>query len=175
MGNARQFCDLPRRMIFLALGSNLGDREMNLVEARDLLMKHDVLVLGQSEVRETVPLGGLDQPMYLNQVVEVRTELSPEDLLRACKAVEKEMGREDVQVNLGNVQFGSVKEKKWESRIIDVDILYMGDLLMDVGNLVIPHLGAASRDFNVQGMCDLAPDFMDPQLKKTMREVLESL
>ena len=62
---------------FLGLGTNLGDREMNLVTARDLLMKHDVLVMGQSEIRETEPLGGLDQPKYLNQVIECSTELDP--------------------------------------------------------------------------------------------------
>lgn len=145
--------------IYLGLDSNLGDREMNLVTARDLLMKHGVLVVAQSEVLETEPLGGKDQPMYLNQVVEVQTELDPEELLRACKLVEKEMGREDVVMpGVGNVSFGAAKsdatEKAWESRVIDVDILIYRDIEMDGEELTLPHPGV-SREWNVAGLRDL--------------------
>jgi 7,8-dihydro-6-hydroxymethylpterin-pyrophosphokinase len=154
--------------IFLALGSNLGDRDMNLVQAKDLLMKHDVLVLGQSEVRETEPLGGLDQPKYLNQVIECQTELSPEELLKACKTVEQEMGREVDMPKIGNVQFGfgsgassqvQKPEERWQSRIIDVDILFYGDQVVNLPYLTIPHPGMATRDFLIQGMRDLKADF----------------
>lgn len=149
--------------IFLGLGTNLGDRDMNLVNARDLLMKHDVLVVGQSDVRETEPLGGLDQPKYLNQVVEVITNLQPEELLLVCKTVEKEMGR-PVDVTVGNVSFGAAKkEDKWASRIIDIDILYYDDIVMDSPNLKIPHHGNRQRDFVLSGLMDLAPDFLDPE------------
>lgn len=157
--------------IFLGLGSNLGDRDMNLVNARDLLMKHDVLVVGQSNVRETEPLGGMDQPKYLNQVVEVITNLDANDLLLACKAVEKEMGR-PVDVQVGNVSFGMAKkEERWAPRIIDIDILYYGDLVMDSPNLKIPHYGNLQRHFVLQGMMDLAPEFVDPKEKKEIREL----
>ncbi len=154
--------------IFLALGSNLGDRDQHLVQAKDLLMKHDVLVLGQSEVRETEPLGGLDQPKYLNQVIECQTELSPEELLKACKTVEQEMGREVDMPKVGNVQFGlgavgtSVAQKpeeRWKSRVIDVDILFYGDQVVNLPHLTIPHPGLATRDFLIQGMRDLKADF----------------
>lgn len=159
--------------IFLGLGSNLGDREMNLVKARDLLMKHDVLVIGQSDIRETKPLGGKDQPMYLNQVVECRTNLSPEQLLVACKSVEKEMGRK-VESNIGNVAFGSGsdnREKKWDSRIIDLDILFYGDKLVDSSILTIPHVGTYDRAFLMECMCDLDENFLHPRLKKSMKEL----
>ncbi len=136
--------------IFLGLGTNLGDREMNLVTARDLLMKHDVLVVGQSDVRETEPLGGLDQPKYLNQVIECSTELDPFALLEACKQVEREMGR---PVPLGNVSFGQTK--KWESRIIDIDILLYGDEKIDTPNLKIPHYDLKNRQFVIEGITDL--------------------
>ena len=131
---------------------------MNLVTARDLLMKHDVLVVGQSEVRETEPLGGLDQPMYLNQVVEVSTELEPDKLLLACKMVEKEMGREVDMPSAGNVSFGKPKTKgpeDWKSRIIDVDILRYNDLVMETPNLILPHPGNLDRDFVMEGIADL--------------------
>jgi 7,8-dihydro-6-hydroxymethylpterin-pyrophosphokinase len=163
--------------VYLGLCSNLGEREMNLVLARDLLMKHDVLVMGQSEVRETVPLGGLDQPDYLNQVVECQTELSPEDLLQVCKAVEIEMGRPVKPAQLGNVQFGAVQleeeEKRWESRIIDIDILFYGDQVIEQPNLTIPHYGIADRRFELECLCDIAPDFVHPVLKKSMKNLLE--
>lgn len=148
--------------IFLGLGSNLGDREANLVLARDILMKHDVLVLGQSEVRETEPLGGLDQPKYLNQVIEVVTNISPEELLSVCKNVEKEMGR-PVNFTGGNVSFG--RAEKWAPRIIDIDILYYGDLEIKSPLLEIPHPGNLERDFVIAGMMDLAPEFIRSKMK----------
>ncbi len=157
--------------IFLGLGTNLGEREKNLVTARDLLMKHDVLVMGQSEVRETKPLGGLDQPMYLNQVIECQTELSVEDLLMACKAVEKEMGRPVAEVQIGNVSFGSAEAAKdgdWQSRIIDVDILFYGDQVIDSPMLKVPHPGILERDFVIAGLCDIAGDFVHPGMGKAM-------
>lgn len=157
--------------VFLGLGTNLGDREMNLVTARDLLMKHDVLVMGQSSVLETKPLGGLDQPDYLNQVVECQTELQPEELLRACKAVEQEMGR-PVSLDLGNVQFGAKVAPRWESRVIDIDILFYGDWVVKTPILTIPHPGASERDFVLRGVLELAPDFVHPVLKKPLKALL---
>jgi len=146
--------------IYLGLGTNLGDREMNLIEARDLLMKHGVLVMGQSEVRETEPLGGLDQPMYLNQVIEVQTELEALELLRVCKEVEREMGREDVQMpGVGNLSFGAPKPKgpsEWKSRIIDIDILIFNDLELSSPEIQIPHPGNLERDFVMAGIKDLS-------------------
>ncbi len=139
--------------IFLGLGSNLGDREANLVSARDLLMKHNVLVLGQSKIRETEPLDGKNQPKYLNQVIECSTETTPFDLLRICKRVEKEMGR-PVEVPVGNVAFGK-KEKKWESRIIDIDILLYGNEKISTATLTIPHCGVADRQFVIDGIRDI--------------------
>ena len=162
--------------VYLGLGTNLGDREMNLVTAKDLLMKQDVLVLGQSGVLETEPLGGLDQPKYLNQVVECQTDLRPEALLRACKMVEKEMGR-PATVRLGNVQFGqrgleqeqTRLRREWESRIIDIDILFYGEQVVDLPHLQIPHPGVLERDFVLRGMLELAPDFVHPVLKKALK------
>ena len=156
--------------IFLGLGTNLGDREINLVTARDLLMKHDVLVVGQSSVLETAPLGGLDQPMYLNQVVECITELSPQDLFVACKTVEREMGRE-TSVPMGNVAFGSGQKtpSKWTSRIIDIDIIFYGEWIVNEPQLTIPHARLTERDFVVEGVLELSPDFVHPLLKKPLK------
>lgn len=161
--------------VFLGLCSNLGDRELNLVNARDLLAKHDVLVMGQSEVRETEPLGGLDQPMYLNQVVECQTELSPEELLAACKSVENEMGRPAKAMAVGNVSFGKKLEElplaeRWESRIIDVDILLYGDFVMKTPLLTIPHYELEKRWFLVEGLLDLDSRLDHPKSKRPLKE-----
>jgi 7,8-dihydro-6-hydroxymethylpterin-pyrophosphokinase len=168
--------------IFLGLCSNLEDKDQQLVTARDLLMKHDILVLGQSEVRETEPLGGLDQPQYLNQVVECQTDLDPQELLLTCKKIERDMGRPDKAPNIGNVKIGSTSlaevgelmSQRWESRIIDIDILFYGDQVIDEPNLQIPHYDAHVRHFEIEGMCDLAPGFVHPVLKKTMKELLDA-
>lgn len=164
--------------VFLGLGTNLGDREMNLVTARDLLMKQDVLVLGQSNVLETEPLGGLDQPMYLNQVVECSTELSPQDLFKACKTVEKEMGR-PVRVPTGNVQFGVGVNRdrlgfaeRWESRIIDIDILFYGDQVVNDPLVTIPHPRLTERSFVMEGVLELSSIFVHPVFKKPLKELL---
>jgi len=165
--------------VFLGLGTNLGDREMNLVTARDLLMKKDVLVFGQSSVEETEPLGGLDQPLYLNQVVDCQTDLAPEALLTVCKSVEKEMGRPVEMPSAGNVQFGKKLDQGetglrpgWESRIIDVDILFYGDQVLDTPLLKIPHPGVVERDFVMREVLELAPDFIHPARKKPLKDLL---
>ncbi|MFA4815395.1 MAG: 2-amino-4-hydroxy-6-hydroxymethyldihydropteridine diphosphokinase [Candidatus Gracilibacteria bacterium] len=170
--------------VFLGLGTNLGDREMNLVTARDLLMKQNVLVVGQSSVLETEPLGGLDQPMYLNQVVECVTELSPQDLFVTCKTVEKEMGR-SVEVPIGNVNFGQTGIDSYplghlraspkgpgESRIIDIDILFYGDQVVEGPSLTIPHPRLTERPFVMEGVLELSPDFVHPVLKKPLKALL---
>lgn len=144
--------------VFLGLGTNLGDREMNLVTAKDLLMKKGVMILGQSSVDETIPLGGMDQPKYLNQVVECETGFLPEELLILCKTVEKEMGR-------------PVVGERWGARIIDIDILFYGNEIVDTLNLKIPHVGVVERDFVMEELLELAPDFVHPVLKKSIREL----
>jgi 7,8-dihydro-6-hydroxymethylpterin-pyrophosphokinase len=163
--------------VFLGLGTNLGDKEMNLVTARDLLMKHDVLVVGQSSVLETEPLGGLDQPMYLNQVVECVTDLAPADLFAACKTVEKEMGR-PTSVSVGNVSFGAKEQGHsglrpvWENRIIDIDILFYEDWVVNEPQVIIPHPRMVGRDFVLQGVLELSPNFVHPVLKKPLKALL---
>jgi 2-amino-4-hydroxy-6-hydroxymethyldihydropteridine diphosphokinase len=129
--------------VYLALGSNLGDREAALVEAKDLLMKNGVMVVLQSSVLETAPLGGADQPDYLNQVLECETELGAQELLKVCQEVEVEMGRD-------------MKEKGGgESRVIDIDILFYGDERVVLPGLTIPHPGVRDREFWIAGLKEL--------------------
>ena len=119
--------------VYLALGSNLGDRERQLAEARRLLEKHGVRILRESSVLETEPFGVTDQPAFLNQVLEVDWPGAPRGLLQVAKAVEREAGRRPTY--------------RWGPRELDVDILLFGDERLDEPDLQIPHPGLLDRDF----------------------------
>ncbi|MDX2192970.1 MAG: 2-amino-4-hydroxy-6-hydroxymethyldihydropteridine diphosphokinase [Gemmatimonadales bacterium] len=125
---------VPRLVAALALGSNLGDRAAHLAAARALLAALPATrLLAASAEEETAPLGGLDQPPYLNQVLLVETALAPPALLEACQAVEALRGRR--------------REARWASRTLDVDIIEVDGVTSDAPALVLPHPGLAERDF----------------------------
>lgn len=128
-------------IIYLGLGSNLGDRKTNLQKAIELLQDSGINVLAGSSVLETEPLGGLDQPKYLNMVVQAKTDLEPPALLTACQKIENLLGR--------------VRGEKWSSRTIDIDILFYDDLEIVTDTLTIPHPGIVQRDFVQQGLKEL--------------------
>ena len=126
---------------FLALGSNLGDREAILRAAVAAL--DDVVAV--SPVYETAPLGGPGgQGPYLNAVVELDTRRSPRDLLEVCRRLEAAAGR--------------VRGERWGARTLDVDVLLVGDLVVDEPDLVVPHPRLWERRFVVAPLADLAPD-----------------
>jgi 2-amino-4-hydroxy-6-hydroxymethyldihydropteridine diphosphokinase len=125
----------------LGLGSNLGRRSRNLSAARRRLRQRGVRILRQSRVIETEPWGILDQPRFLNQVLEVEWSGSPRQLLRAAKAVERDGGR--------------MATKRWGPRVIDVDILlFAGEHISEAG-LVIPHPRIAERPFVLESLKEL--------------------
>ena len=135
---------------YLGLGSNEGDRLGNLRAARDALAAHGVEVLASSSAYETAPQGEvLDQADFLNAVVRIRTELGPEELLDAAKAVERELGREP-----GGVRHGP--------RPIDVDVLLLGDVVYSSGRLALPHPEVASRRFVLEPLLELDPGLALP-------------
>jgi 2-amino-4-hydroxy-6-hydroxymethyldihydropteridine diphosphokinase len=135
---------------YLGLGSNVGDREANLRAARDALARHRIEVLAASSVYETAPQGEvLDQPDFLNACLRVRTALGPEELLDACKAVERGLGRAS-----GGVRHGP--------RPIDVDLLLLGDLDHSSERLTLPHREVTSRRFVVEPLLELDPELALP-------------
>ncbi len=130
---------------FLALGSNLGDRLSNLQRAVELLTRREgIRVVRSSRVYETDPVGGPSQPDYLNAVIDARTTLGPRDLLDACLAVEREMGRE--------------RKERWGPRVIDVDVLAYGRETVDEPGLQIPHPRMHERGFVLVPLLELEPD-----------------
>lgn len=128
---------------FLALGSNLGDRERHLHDA--IAAMPDVVAL--SPIYETVPVGGPDaQGPYLNAVAELDTELSPRELLEVCHRLETAAGRERLE--------------RWGPRSLDVDVLLVGDLTIDEPDLTVPHPRLWERAFVLIPLAVLAPDLV---------------
>jgi 2-amino-4-hydroxy-6-hydroxymethyldihydropteridine diphosphokinase len=135
---------------YLGLGSNVGDREANLRDARAALGRARVEVLASSSLYETAPQGELlDQPDFMNACLRIRTALGPEELLDVCKAVERELGRAP-----GGVRHGP--------RPIDVDLLLLGDLEYSSERLTLPHREVTSRRFVVEPLLELEPELALP-------------
>ena len=130
---------------FVALGSNLGDREGHLAAARAALAALPrTRLVAASRVEETAPLGGMDQPAYLNQMVALETRLEPRALLAACQAIEHSRGR--------------VRTEHWGARTLDLDIVRYGDRRVDEPDLIIPHPGLPHRDFWQRELAELEHD-----------------
>jgi 2-amino-4-hydroxy-6-hydroxymethyldihydropteridine diphosphokinase len=127
--------------VYLGLGSNLGTRSRNLSAARRRLRQKGVHITRQSRVIETEPWGVVDQPRFLNQVVEVDWNGTPRQLLQVAKQVEREGGRRPA--------------RRWGPRVVDVDILLFGDDRIDQPGLVIPHPRIKERDFVLQSLAEL--------------------
>ncbi|MEO8293878.1 MAG: 2-amino-4-hydroxy-6-hydroxymethyldihydropteridine diphosphokinase [Gemmatimonadota bacterium] len=119
---------------YLALGSNLGDRSGFLSLARNELSRlPSSRIVAFSSIEETAPLGGLDQPGYLNQMVLLETALEPRALLAACRSIERSAGRD--------------RTERWGSRTLDIDIVRYGRIVMAGPELTIPHPGLGNREF----------------------------
>jgi 2-amino-4-hydroxy-6-hydroxymethyldihydropteridine diphosphokinase len=133
-----------RELAYLALGSNLGDRAGHLRAAvAAIATLPETRIVAQSSVEETAPLGGMDQPPYLNQMVLIETSLDPRALLAACQEIEQRAGR--------------IRAGHWKPRTLDVDIVRYGHLRVAEPDLVIPHPGVADRDFWQRELAELEP------------------
>jgi 2-amino-4-hydroxy-6-hydroxymethyldihydropteridine diphosphokinase len=130
---------------YLGLGSNLGDRLANLQMAVDLLAANPGLRIARSSrVYETDPVGGPDQPDYLNAVILAETTLPPSELLETCLDVERRLGR--------------VRAERWGPRVIDIDVLMYDEIDVDEPNLTIPHPRMSERAFVLVPLTELEPD-----------------
>ena len=130
---------------YVALGSNLGDRAAHLQKARDALASlPQTRLLAASTIEETTPLGGKQQPSYLNQMVVLETTLEPRALLEACQAIERAEGRE--------------RTERWGSRTLDLDIVKFGTRHVRDRDLIIPHPGLSTRDFWRRELAELNSD-----------------
>ena len=146
---------------YIALGSNLGDKEKNLRRAIMLLMQQGIDVDKVSSFISTEPYGVTDQPQFLNAVCRVRTSLAPLALLDVLLATELAMGR--------------VRLRHWGERNIDLDLLLYEDVVMDEPRLRLPHPDMQNRDFVLLPLAEIAPELVHPTLKKTIKELKDSL
>ncbi len=153
-------------MIFLALGSNQGNREEFLAQARTVLMAYDVEIIVASSIHETpalMPEGAPDEwdVAFLNQVIAVKTHLTPHELLACVKLIEQELGRKPTA--------------RWAPREIDIDIIAYDEQLIVDEMLTLPHPQMDIRRFVLAPLCEIAPDWVHPVLHKTARELLAEL
>lgn len=147
--------------IYLLLGSNLGDRHKNIDNAINELKACGIIISRKSSLYNTAPWGYTEQPEFLNQAVEGFTSLEPFELLEEIKKIEKKMGRIDI------VRYGP--------RIIDIDIIFYDDLILKTDKLIIPHPLMHKRLFVLKPLNEIAPDFIHPELKLSVKNLLEKL
>ncbi|MFH1640053.1 MAG: 2-amino-4-hydroxy-6-hydroxymethyldihydropteridine diphosphokinase [Chloroflexota bacterium] len=147
--------------VYLGMGSNLGNREANLARALELLS--DKIKLDKtSRIYDTEPVGKVDQPRFLNMVCRMHTLLSPVELLMLVKDIEREMGRIPAT-------------ERNSPRMIDIDILFFGNRIINTGQLVIPHPALTSRAFVLVPLAEIAPKLVHPVSRKTVSELLKGV
>ena len=147
---------------YFGLGSNLGDRLDNLQIAIHQLINNGVHIDEFSGLYETPPWGVLNQPSFLNSVVSGMSDLSASELLRVVKEIEKMMGRD-------------MLAERWTERIIDIDILFIGDQTITSDELTVPHSLIEERAFVLVPLCDIACHLVNPVTDKTSLEALTAL
>lgn len=147
--------------IYLLLGSNLGDRETYLKKSRKLLAREIGAIERSSGLYETASWGKTDQPDFINQVVEITSDMEPRKVLEKILAIEKELGR--------------VREEKWGSRTIDIDVLFYGNKIINEPDLIIPHPFLQQRRFALEPLMELDPELEHPLLKRSVKQLLTNL
>lgn len=147
--------------VFLLLGSNMGDSQNYLRQAKLALQQQIGTLLATSSVYQTAAWGKTNQPDFLNQVLRMETDLAPLEVLKACLAIEQQLGR--------------IREEKWASRTIDIDILFYDSIIMDHEKLRIPHPFLHQRAFTLIPLVELAPDWVHPVFNKSLLELADAL
>ncbi len=138
-------------MAYIGLGANIGPREVTLLRAVDLLAEaDDVEMLAVSQLRETDPVGIVDQQRFLNGAAQIETSLSPRALLELLLRIEQSLGR--------------VREERWGPRTVDLDLLAYGDLTVDEPGLRVPHPRLHERRFALEPLSELDPELIVPGL-----------
>ncbi|MCD6113404.1 MAG: 2-amino-4-hydroxy-6-hydroxymethyldihydropteridine diphosphokinase [Bacteroidales bacterium] len=145
--------------VFLQLGSNIGDRVLMFDKAKNLIKQKIGAIIKQSSIYETQPWGFNTDDLFLNQVLLVETKIQPDELLEIIL---------NIEVALGRVR----KSDKYESRLIDIDILFYDNLIINNEKLIIPHPLIQDRLFVLEPLNEIASDFVHPVLKKTINELL---
>jgi 2-amino-4-hydroxy-6-hydroxymethyldihydropteridine diphosphokinase len=144
---------------FLQTGTNLGDRLMNLAQTNDRIEECVGKIISTSSIYETEAWGVTDQPLFLNQVLQVETKLTAQEVLEIVLAIELEMGR--------------IRLQKWAERVIDIDVLFYNNEIINKENLIVPHPRIQERNFVLKPLVEIAPNLVHPIFNKKIRELLE--
>ncbi|MHB9944160.1 2-amino-4-hydroxy-6-hydroxymethyldihydropteridine diphosphokinase [Clostridium botulinum] len=147
--------------VYVAFGSNIGEKESYIKRALEKIEERGMEIIKVSSIYETEPYGVLDQDSFLNGVVKIETNLTPEDLIGELLNIEKQLDR--------------VRERRWGPRTIDLDIIFYDDLIINEKDLVIPHKDMENREFVLKPLCDIDGNFIHPVLKKSVRELYDEL
>lgn len=145
--------------LILLLGSNVGNRTSNLEKARNLISFRIGKIEKESEIYETAPWGNTNQESFYNQALLIQCSINPLEVLRICKRIEINVGR--------------IESEKWGPRIIDIDILAYGDIVLESAVLSIPHSHLQDRRFALEPMNTIASDWIHPVFKKNTLDLLK--
>ena len=145
--------------VFLQLGSNLGERSQLLIDATVLLLERVGMIVEKSKVYESTPWRVDGQENYLNQVIELSTKYSAERVLKIVLEIETELGR--------------VRAEKWGERLIDIDIIFFNDEIIETSDLCVPHKHMHERNFVLEPLNEIASTFIHPKYNKTVAELLK--
>ncbi|MBD5637791.1 2-amino-4-hydroxy-6-hydroxymethyldihydropteridine diphosphokinase [Clostridium botulinum] len=146
---------------YVAFGSNIGEKESYIKRALEKIEKRGMKIIKVSPIYETEPYGVLDQDSFLNGVVKIETNLTPENLIEVLLDIEKQLDR--------------VRERRWGPRTIDLDIIFYDDLIINKNNLIIPHKDMENREFVLKPLCHIDENFIHPVLKKSVRQLYDRL
>jgi len=147
---------------YLGFGSNLGNKRENIEKAIKMLEEHDAIKIDSiSSFYTTEPVGLKEQPYFLNAAAKIITDFKPLEFLSLCQNIENSLHR--------------VRTVRWGPRTIDIDILLFDNLIINSGNLTIPHPEMHKREFVLKPLCDIAPSLIHPVFGKTILELLEQL
>jgi len=145
--------------VYLSIGGNLGKRKANLAKAVFLIEQQIGAIVALSHLYETKAWGVENQPDFLNQALIVNTSFSPEKVLAYALSIETKMGRK--------------REQKWYTRLIDIDLLFFEQAIINTEDLTLPHPYLAERNFVLTPLAQIAPDFIHPILKKSIKDLLK--
>ena len=145
--------------IFLQLGSNMGDRNAYLQKARKLITEKIGMIKKRSRIYESVPWGIENQNNYLNQVLELKSKFTADEVLQKILDIENKIGR--------------IRNEKWGERIIDIDILFYNDLIIEKEELCIPHIHLHNRKFVLTPLHEISPDYVHPKYRKKVSELMQ--
>ena len=147
---------------YLGLGSNLGNKQNYITKAIKLVSElENVEITKTSSMIITAPYGKTDQPDFLNCVIEIDTDLLPEELLRKCLDIENQLGR--------------IRNEKWGPRTIDIDLLFYEDKIINTELLILPHPQLHKREFVLTSLNELCPDLIHPVLNKKIKDIFVEL